>query len=79
MLTTFNEVDMSGLTNLRNEFKDAFIKKHDTKLGFMSPFVPPPPSRSRRTRSSMRSSTATTSSTGITWTSRSPSPHQRAS
>ena len=39
MLTTFNEVDMSGLTNLRNEFKDAFIKKHDTKLGFMSPFV----------------------------------------
>jgi len=39
MLTTFNEVDMSGLTNLRNEYKDLFLKKHDVKLGFMSPFV----------------------------------------
>ena len=39
MLTTFNEVDMSALTNLRTEYKDAFLKKHDTKLGFMSPFV----------------------------------------
>ena len=39
MLTTFNEVDMSALTNMRNEYKDAFLKKHDVKLGFMSPFV----------------------------------------
>lgn len=39
MLTTFNEVDMSGLTNMRNEYKDAFLKKHNVKLGFMSPFV----------------------------------------
>jgi len=39
MLTTFNEVDMSGLTEMRTEYKDAFLKKHGTKLGFMSPFV----------------------------------------
>jgi len=39
MLTTFNEVDMHALTMLRNEYKDAFLKKHDVKLGFMSPFV----------------------------------------
>lgn len=39
MLTTFNEVDMSGLTEMRTEYKDAFLKRHGTKLGFMSPFV----------------------------------------
>jgi len=39
MLTTFNEVDMTALTNMRNEYKDAFLKKHGVKLGFMSPFV----------------------------------------
>jgi len=39
MLTTFNEVDMQPLTDLRNEYKDAFLKKHGVKLGFMSPFV----------------------------------------
>lgn len=39
MLTTFNEVDMQPLTELRNEYKDAFLKKHGVKLGFMSPFV----------------------------------------
>jgi 2-oxoglutarate dehydrogenase E2 component (dihydrolipoamide succinyltransferase) len=39
MLTTFNEVDMSGLTEMRTEYKDAFLKKHGAKLGFMSPFV----------------------------------------
>uniref|UniRef100_A0AAX7U461 Dihydrolipoyllysine-residue succinyltransferase component of 2-oxoglutarate dehydrogenase complex, mitochondrial n=1 Tax=Astatotilapia calliptera TaxID=8154 RepID=A0AAX7U461_ASTCA len=39
MLTTFNEVDMSNIHELRKLHKDAFLKKHDTKLGFMSAFV----------------------------------------
>jgi 2-oxoglutarate dehydrogenase E2 component (dihydrolipoamide succinyltransferase) len=39
MLTTFNEVDMTALNALRNQYKDAFEKKHATKLGFMSFFV----------------------------------------
>jgi 2-oxoglutarate dehydrogenase E2 component (dihydrolipoamide succinyltransferase) len=39
MLTTYNEVDMSGVMDLRNEYKDAFEKKHKVKLGFMSFFV----------------------------------------
>jgi 2-oxoglutarate dehydrogenase E2 component (dihydrolipoamide succinyltransferase) len=39
MLTTYNEVDMSAIMGLRNEYKDAFEKKHGVKLGFMSFFV----------------------------------------
>lgn len=39
MLTTFNEVDMSAVMNLRNSYKDTFEKKHGVKLGFMSFFV----------------------------------------
>jgi 2-oxoglutarate dehydrogenase E2 component (dihydrolipoamide succinyltransferase) len=39
ILTTFNEIDMSEVMRLRNEFKDGFAKKHDVKLGFMSFFV----------------------------------------
>lgn len=39
MLTTFNEVDMSALIDLRSEYKDAFEKRHGVKLGFMSPFI----------------------------------------
>ncbi len=39
MLTTYNEVDMSGIMELRNEYKDLFEKKHKVKLGFMSFFV----------------------------------------
>ncbi len=39
MLTTYNEVDMSGIMSLRNEYKDLFEKKHGVKLGFMSFFV----------------------------------------
>ena len=39
MLTTFNEVDMSGIMDLRASYKDAFEKKHKVKLGFMSFFV----------------------------------------
>ena len=39
MLTTFNEVDMTGVMELRNQYKDVFEKKHGVKLGFMSLFV----------------------------------------
>lgn len=39
MLTTFNEVDMTNLMNMRNSFKDEFLERHGVKLGFMSAFV----------------------------------------
>ena len=39
MLTTFNEVDMSAVTNLRSQYKDLFERKHGVKLGFMGFFV----------------------------------------
>jgi 2-oxoglutarate dehydrogenase E2 component (dihydrolipoamide succinyltransferase) len=39
MLTTFNDADMSRIIALRNSYKDAFLKKHDVPLGFMSFFV----------------------------------------
>ncbi|MDX5360657.1 MAG: 2-oxoglutarate dehydrogenase complex dihydrolipoyllysine-residue succinyltransferase [Alphaproteobacteria bacterium] len=39
MLTTFNEVDLTEVMALRNEWKDLFEKKHGVKLGFMSFFV----------------------------------------
>jgi 2-oxoglutarate dehydrogenase E2 component (dihydrolipoamide succinyltransferase) len=39
MLTTFNEVDMTAVMGLRNQYKDIFEKKHGVKLGFMSFFV----------------------------------------
>ncbi|QIE56833.1 2-oxoglutarate dehydrogenase complex dihydrolipoyllysine-residue succinyltransferase [Pikeienuella piscinae] len=39
MLTTYNEVDMSAIMGLRNEYKDEFQKKHGVKLGFMSFFT----------------------------------------
>ena len=39
ILTTFNEIDMTNVIALRNEYKDAFEKKHGVRLGFMSFFV----------------------------------------
>ncbi|NOQ78972.1 MAG: 2-oxoglutarate dehydrogenase complex dihydrolipoyllysine-residue succinyltransferase [Gammaproteobacteria bacterium] len=39
MLTTFNEVNMQPLIDMRNEFKELFEKTHNTRLGFMSLFV----------------------------------------
>ncbi len=39
MLTTYNEADMSGVMQIRNEYKEQFEKKHGVKLGFMSFFV----------------------------------------
>lgn len=39
MLTTFNEVNMQPIMDIRSKYKDKFSKVHDTKLGFMSFFV----------------------------------------
>jgi 2-oxoglutarate dehydrogenase E2 component (dihydrolipoamide succinyltransferase) len=39
LLTTFNEVDMSGVITLREELREAFQERHGVKLGFMSFFV----------------------------------------
>ncbi len=39
MLTTFNEVDMTGIFKIRSKFKDTFKEKYDVNLGFMSFFT----------------------------------------
>lgn len=39
MLTTFNEVDMTAIMDLRKSYQDQFVKKYGIKLGFMSFFV----------------------------------------
>ncbi|EQB95978.1 dihydrolipoyllysine-residue succinyltransferase componentof 2-oxoglutarate dehydrogenase complex [Geobacillus kaustophilus GBlys] len=39
MLTTFNEIDMSAVIDLRKRKKDKFFEEHDVRLGFMSFFV----------------------------------------
>ena len=39
MLTTFNEVDMTAVMHMRNQYKDLFEKKHGQKLGFMGFFT----------------------------------------
>jgi 2-oxoglutarate dehydrogenase E2 component (dihydrolipoamide succinyltransferase) len=39
MLTTYNEVDMKSVMDLRNKYKDVFEKKHGVKLGFMGFFT----------------------------------------
>jgi len=39
LLTTFNEVDMSAILALRQQYQDGFVKKYGVKLGFMSFFV----------------------------------------
>jgi len=38
-LTTFNEIDMTAISEMRKKYQEMFVKKHDIKLGFMSPFV----------------------------------------
>lgn len=38
-LTTFNEIDMSSLMEMRKKYKDSVLKEHDVKLGFMSAFA----------------------------------------
>lgn len=39
LLTTFNEVDMSAVMELRKSYQEAFVARHGSKLGFMSFFV----------------------------------------
>ncbi len=39
MLTTFNEIDMQSVRDVRARYKDKFLKDHDVRLGFMSFFV----------------------------------------
>jgi len=39
ILTTFNEVDMTAIMELRKQYQESFVKKHGVKLGFMSFFV----------------------------------------
>ncbi len=39
MTTTYNEVDLSSVIAIRKKYQDQFVKKHNTKLGFMSFFV----------------------------------------
>ncbi|QGJ70486.1 Dihydrolipoyllysine-residue succinyltransferase component of 2-oxoglutarate dehydrogenase complex [Planctomycetales bacterium 10988] len=39
LLTTFNEIDMSSVMELRGKYKDTFLKKYGVKLGFMSFFT----------------------------------------
>ncbi len=39
ILTTFNEVDLSKVSDIRNKYKDMFVEKFGVKLGFMSFFV----------------------------------------
>ncbi len=39
LLTTFNEINMKPVMDLRTKYKEQFAQKHDTKLGFMSFFV----------------------------------------
>jgi 2-oxoglutarate dehydrogenase E2 component (dihydrolipoamide succinyltransferase) len=39
LLTTFNEIDMQALSAIRARYKEAFEKRHDVRLGFMSFFV----------------------------------------
>ena len=39
LLNSLQQCDMSGIMNLRNEYKEAFEKKHGVRLGFMSAFI----------------------------------------
>ncbi len=39
ILTSFNEVNLQAVMDIRNRYKDDFLKRHDVKLGFMSFFV----------------------------------------
>ncbi len=39
LLTTFNEIDMSAVIDFRRRYRDAFVERHDARLGFLSFFV----------------------------------------
>jgi 2-oxoglutarate dehydrogenase E2 component (dihydrolipoamide succinyltransferase) len=72
ILTTFNEVNMAPVMEMRKKFQDKFEKEHGVKLGFMSFFVKAAVAALKRTRCSTPASMATTSSTTATSTSASP-------
>ena len=79
MLTTFNDVDMSAIMKLRNEYKDLFEKRHGVKLGFMGFFVKACiQALTRGSRRQRRDRRRRTSSTRTTTTSASPSAPTRA-
>ena len=79
MLTTFNEVDMSEVMKLRNQYREPFEKKHGVKLGFMGFFVAACVQALKEFPPSTPRSTAPTSSTRTTITSASRSAPRRAS
>jgi 2-oxoglutarate dehydrogenase E2 component (dihydrolipoamide succinyltransferase) len=69
MLTTFNEVDLKAVSDLRAKYKEPFEKANGVKLGFMSFFVKASIEALKKFRRSMPRSTAMTSSTTPTTTS----------
>jgi 2-oxoglutarate dehydrogenase E2 component (dihydrolipoamide succinyltransferase) len=78
ILTTFNEVNMQPVMDLRNKYKDKFEKEHGVKLGFMSFFVKAAVAALKKYPIINASVTATTSSTTATSTSVSPSVRRAA-
>ena len=73
MLTTFNEVDLKAVNELRAKYKERFEKEHGARLGFMSFFVKACVEALKRFPVVNARSTATTSSITSTTTSASPS------
>ena len=74
MLTTFNEVDLKAVNELRARYKDKFEKEHGARLGFMSFFVKACVEALKKLPGRQCvASTATTSSITSTTTSASPS------
>jgi 2-oxoglutarate dehydrogenase E2 component (dihydrolipoamide succinyltransferase) len=78
ILTTFNEVNMAPVMDMRKKFQDKFEKEHGVKLGFMSFFVKAAVHALKKFPASTPRSTATTSSTTATSTSASPSARRAA-
>ncbi len=72
ILTTFNEVNMAPVMEMRKKFQDAFTKEHGVKIGFMSFFVKAAVHALKKFPVSTPRWTATTSSTTATSTSASP-------
>jgi hypothetical protein len=73
LLTSFNEVDLTAVQELRARYKDSFEKAHGAKLGFMSFFVKASIEALKRFPSSTHPSMAATSSITSTTTLVSPS------
>ena len=78
ILTTFNEVNMAPVMEMRKRFQEKFEKEHGVKIGFMSFFVKAAVAALKKYRSSTPASTATTSSTTATSTSASRSARRAA-